>query len=67
MCKEFVLMIPITKAWMQYGLTSLFWEPWAYLGFYSLPILQKTWPETKQLNSTDYQKNIEEYIRNITS
>ena len=67
MSRKYILVIPITKPWIIYGSDSgLVWEPWSYLGFFSLPILQKTWPETNQLRGANYLKDVKPLIKAIT-
>ena len=67
MCHQYIVMIPITKPWMVYGgTTGLIWEPWSYLGFFSLPILQKTWPDTNKLKGATYIKDIKDHISALT-
>ena len=64
--KRFVLMVPLTVAWMDYGKDKLFWEPWSYLDFFSFPILQKTWPETSKLDSHEFTKDVKSFAKKLT-
>ena len=66
-CKEWLMMVPITQEYATYGAERLFWEPWSYLGFFSLPVLQKTWPETSDLSSSDFRKSVTQFVESLTS
>ena len=64
--KDWVLLVALTKPWIEYGKEKLFWEPWSYLDFFSLPILQKTWPETSNLDSKVYSKDLKSHLTKLT-
>lgn len=66
MTKEYVLVVPVSKEWTLYGGQALYWEPWSYLGFFSLPVLQNTWPGTRHLQAHDYVQDIHHHLKSIT-
>lgn len=44
-------MIPILTPYMDYGGNKLYLEPWSYLGFFTIPKLEKLWPATKTIKT----------------
>lgn len=64
-CKDWVLLTILNKPWLKYGDKQLYWEPWSYMGFFTLPNLLKTWPETYELGSADCHKDIKQYLKGI--
>jgi hypothetical protein len=65
-CEDWVLLAVLDKPWITYGEKKLYWEPWSYLGFFSLPNLQKTWPETFELLSTDCHKDMKGILKAVS-
>jgi calcium-dependent protein kinase len=65
-CKSWVLLAVIDKPWITYGQRKLYWEPWSYMGFFSLPVLQKTWPETFELGSQNCHKDIKSILKAVS-
>ena len=60
------MIVPILKAWNSYGDVELYWEPWSYLGFFTVPVLKKTWPETKDLASHTFTKDVKNFVQRLT-
>ena len=67
MSRDWILISILDKPWINYGEKKLFWEPWSYLGFFSLPILLKTWPETYELDSKNCHKDIKGILKSVYS
>lgn len=65
-CKDWVLLAVLDKPWITYGKRKIYWEPWSYMGFFSLPILQKTWPETYELGSKNCHKDIKSILKAVS-
>ena len=46
LCREFLLIVPLTKPYKMHGPIELFMNVFSFIGFIHRPVYEKLWPET---------------------